>query len=99
MRLLSCRESEESIGAEICGARKRYCIGYNKHSGDVSGKRSPRCAFALTCARARAACTLSSRSAFLNGQQVVVEAEASSTCTHARTARMHEEVDGVDIRV
>lgn len=31
-RLLSCRESEVSIGPEICGARKRYCIGYNIHS-------------------------------------------------------------------
>lgn len=33
-RLLSCRESEVSIGPEICGARKRYCIGYNIHSWD-----------------------------------------------------------------
>lgn len=49
VRLLSCRESEESIGTEICGARKRYCIGYNKHSRDIFGKRSPSCTF--TCAR------------------------------------------------
>lgn len=43
---MSCRESEESIGTEICGARKSYCIGYNKHSGDTFGKsaRSPSCA-------------------------------------------------------
>ena len=33
--LLSCRESELSIGPEICGAGKSYCIGYNKHSGDA----------------------------------------------------------------
>ncbi len=31
VRLLSCRESEESIGPEIWGARKSRCVRYNNH--------------------------------------------------------------------